>query len=147
MNSAETREPEARREVAAVERDLQIPEDWMRDAACGKRFAALQHVFTRLPDDDYNILRRKNFYYWWTGPHNPKGAIILAKEETLFFFLNDGLEALSQEYANYTVAHEIAHVVLRHPGRPDPEREREAHERVRSWGFKIPSEMSDEPAT
>jgi len=78
---------------------------WMRDTAREKRFAALQRVFTRLPDEGYETLRRTRFIYWWTGPHLSVGAIILA-EDALFFFLSDGLEARPQEYANYAVGHE-----------------------------------------
>ncbi len=111
MSSLEGTEPVPRRRLAEVERDRSFP-DWMRDSAYGKRFTALQHVLTRVPDEDYKVQARTVFVYLWPGPSLRVAAICLV-EDALVFFASEGLEARPQEYANYAVAHEIAHVSSR----------------------------------
>lgn len=122
------------------------------------RVMAILEVLRRLPEKDYRRLEEldgNNEFQWfipnpcWLGGAYPfpaniygetEGNMELAPYAKVIYLspvIEDGVE---YEIAVAVVAHELAHIILSHKVRPDPntydKQEKEAWEKVIEWSFK-----------
>ena len=141
------------RSLEKVREDVLWPSDSAAasaEQAQGRRYRAVGEVLCRIPEKDYRrLMRMANSFLWfippkwrfaglyafpWTVKQN--GRVPHAK----VLYLNPGLEHRSLDLVVAVVAHELAHVVLKHklfvrPGEYAAQ-ERAVFQLLRRWGFE-----------
>src|SRR5208337_4721657 len=111
-----------------------------------KTFKALVRVVQLIPDEVFESKLRNTLI------HVPDGILGMAFSSegfSDFVYLDDSLEANSQKEADFTVAHELAHIVLGHTVDVAPQNEKNlpweecpredaANKLAESWGLPNP---------
>jgi len=109
-----------------------------------KTIQALQVFAKKAPDEVF-----KDLEVWIIGPSHLSGCAWKSPSHQWYIYLDPSLETDTLEQVTFTVAHEFAHVFLKHIGHPAvsnemPYDERfqewEANELAKSWGFYNPDE-------
>lgn len=124
------------------------------------RTEAIVEVLLRLPDDDYATVKAALEFEvsWFVPDYNQRGLIypfhatVYPEAEegsvlepapyTLVIYLSPTLERESHSIRIAVVAHELAHIALKHKATPGVEeneydrQENEAWELTRKWGFQ-----------
>jgi len=137
-----------------VDDPLWPPQGLSPDPTASFRYRAIANVLLRIPEDAYIKLTEKSDEFSWFIPDEQLGGMVMPfrctiPEESLeggitrvaqakVLYLSPALEQRSFDVAVASVAHELAHIFLKHDLRPaDPEKqEAEAWQTVIAWGFK-----------
>jgi len=147
------------RSLMTLEGDFVLPDTDLFDEYTeeSQRHAAIRKVLLAVPEDDYRQLVDSIDLFQWFIPHHRVGAWIqpfgvthpgekIGDIETaplaVVLYLSPALEdpRIDQEVLIGIVAHELAHIVLRHRTitTTDDEydsQEKEANKRLSDWGF------------
>lgn len=138
------------RELVQVVEDLLWPEAGMHvDPLRDLRHRAVAEVLCRIPEPDYQRLANLVDDFIWFIPHQSCGAMVYPfpwtrKEDGLkpyavVLYLSPTMERWGFEVIVASVAHELAHLLLRHKLITAPEQyaaqEKEAWDLIRNWGF------------
>ncbi len=115
-----------------------IKRKWVTE---GKRCQALELLYRTIPDVLDQTPRTAIF-----APDTDTGGLYTdAPFAEVMVYLSPALEHESQEQVNFTVAHEFAHVVLKHsplcwnPAQSKKD-EQTADDLAKAWGFERPSQ-------
>jgi hypothetical protein len=139
------------RNVMQVVEDLLWPGQGMNiDPEQDRRHAATAEVLCRIPESDYQKLTELVDDFLWFVPSQFCGAMVhpfpWTRKETglkpyaVVLYLCPTMERWGFDVIVASVAHELAHLVLRHNLRPShaqsEQQEREAWDLIRKWGFE-----------
>jgi len=145
------------RTLEKVEEDLLLPFLGLGEQPGTElRMAAIIEVLRRIPEEDYEILKRKKInddFQWFIPPKdflahiypftanvfNEKMGELEVIPYAKVIFLNPLMEEVDFDVAIASIAHELAHIVLGHQIRVDSEtyksQEEQAWKKVVEWGF------------
>jgi hypothetical protein len=112
----------------------------------GRRFRAIEEVLCSLPEEHYEQWKsRINEVAWFIPDHRLWGRVGEFPNKKIIY-LNPFLECVESDSAVIgLVVHEVAHFLLNHvgPGVSWQEKEQEADQAVREWGFAEETEAKD----